>query len=58
MDRADASRMEVMRAEGDLKGVADTLGTSEDELQYLFADIHKKAERLAERYPELREPPP
>ena len=50
--------MEVMRAEGDLKGVADTLGTSEDELQYLFADIHKKAERLAERYPELREPPP
>jgi hypothetical protein len=51
---ADPIEIQQLAKHGNLDEVAARLGnTTASELQFLFSEIRAKAERLAERYPEL-----
>jgi hypothetical protein len=53
---ADPDELRRLALEGQLDLVAAKLGnTTSSELRFLFAEVRKKADRLAKRYPELRD---
>lgn len=52
---ADPTEIQQLSKEANLDDLAARLGnTTASELRFLFSEIRAKAERLAERYPELR----